>query len=112
RCFFLFFPFFSKTGRKSGRERLGTPTFKLACLKRKTGFAHREHREDKHRGVSAPSSRDGAIRFCTSLEKQGSHRGHGEHREKIFVNALGTPNFSLASFCLFTGSVRKRCIAA
>jgi len=54
-----------------------------------------------YRGVSAPSFRDGAILFCKRLEKQGSHRGHGEHREKIFVNALGTPNFSLACLLFF-----------
>ena len=40
-------------------------------------------RLDSHRGVSAPSFRDGAIRFCTCREKQGSHRGRREHRGKI-----------------------------
>jgi len=34
-----------------------------------------------HRGESASSFRNGAIRFCTCLEKQGSHRGHREHGE-------------------------------
>ena len=42
-----------------------------------------------HRGVSASSSRDGAIRFCTCLEKQGSHRGLREHREKTEENSRG-----------------------
>ena len=41
-----------------------------------------------HRGVSAPSFRDGAIRFCTCLEKLGSHGGH---REKILEKALRMP---------------------
>jgi len=42
-----------------------------------------------HRGVSAPSFRDGVIRFSICLEKQGSHRGHREHREKIEENSWG-----------------------
>jgi hypothetical protein len=58
--------------------------FELACLfgRVKSEIArgvHRRHGENKHRGVSVPSSRDGAIRFSTCLEKQGSHRGHREH---------------------------------
>ena len=47
-----------------------------------------------HRGVSAPFSRDGAIRFCTCLEKQSSHRGHRERGEKI----LGNANFQVGRF--------------
>ena len=44
-----------------------------------------------YRGVSAPSFRDGAIRFCTRLEKQGSRGGHRKHREKILEKALRMP---------------------
>ena len=51
-------------------KALGTPTF-------------------GHRGVSVPSLCGDAIRVCTCLEKQGSHRGQGGHREKTKESSWG-----------------------
>ncbi len=45
---------------------------------------HREHGENRHRGVSASSFRDGAIprfSFVPKFKKQGSHRKHRENGE-------------------------------
>ena len=93
---------------------------------------HWECSRAQHRGVSAFSFRDGAIRLETSGcarerygnaklqfgksfkdQKPGSHRGHREHGEKILSNAwervLGTPNFSLA--CLLgTPTFKLACL--
>jgi len=85
----------------------------------------------RHRGVSAPSFRDGAIRFCArasrrkrlfflrrrdtlfihSIDKKRVRTEGTENTEKRFLGKrcerLGTPNFSLAWFHLFIGSVPK-----
>ena len=52
------------------------------------------------RSVSPSFSYDGAIRFCTCLEKQGSHRGHREHGDKILGN---TWERQLSSWQVFAG---------
>ena len=55
-----------------------------------------------HRGESASSFRNGAIRFCTCLEKQGSHRGHREHGENKHrgVSASSLRGADFQSACL------------
>jgi|GEM_PF-3926756 len=75
--------------------------------------SHREHREhgvNRHRGVSAPSSRDGAIRICTRLKKQGSHREHRGHRENTKEKKLGlkTKNRARTESTSKQASRRKR----
>jgi len=98
---------------KWAENALGTPTFKLADLKNKTGFARRARRTQRKdrrklvgptssRSVSLgrPSERLGTPTFKLACSKESSHGDHEGHKEERYLGELTPGLCFLCALCV------------